>query len=158
MTSIERTAYPLLRRLLSARELHVFYTPTVEEVAWAREKTRSDEHLLALVLALKCFQRLARFPSLHELSDDAVEHVRRCLELDAGIDSSYAAGRTERAHRELVRARVGVIHDPDQARAVAEARIRAAAEVKNNPADLIKRRVGGADPDRPRVARFQDPG
>lgn len=137
MTSIERTAYPLLRRLLSARELHVFHTPTVDEVAWAREKTRSDEHLLALVLALKCFQRLARFPSLDEVSDDAVDHVRGCLELDAGIDASYAAGRTERAHRELVRARVGVIHHPDQARAVAEATIRAAAEVKNNPADLI---------------------
>jgi len=27
MTSIERTAYPLLRRLPSARELHIFYTP-----------------------------------------------------------------------------------------------------------------------------------
>lgn len=54
MTSIERTAYPLLRRL-SARELHVFYTPTSEEVAWAREATRSEEHVLALVLALKCF-------------------------------------------------------------------------------------------------------
>lgn len=157
MTSIERTAYPLLRRLLSARELRVFYTPAPEEAAWARATTRSDEHLLALVLALKCFQRLARFPSPDEVSDDAVEHVRRCLELDAAIDPAYAAGRTERAHRELVRARVGVIHDPDQARAVAEATIRAAAEVKNNPADLINVALG-ADPGRVRVAGVQDAG
>ena len=137
MTSIERTAYPLLRRLVSARELHVFYTPTADEARWAREKTRSEERFLALVLALKCFQRLARFPGPDELADDAVEHVRRCLGVDGVIDPAYGAGRTERAHRELVRARVGVIHDPDRARAVAEAAIRAAAEVKNNPADLI---------------------
>ena len=36
MTSIERTAYPRFKRLLSARELHVFYTPSADEIAWAR--------------------------------------------------------------------------------------------------------------------------
>ncbi len=39
MTSIERTAYPQFRRLTSARVLHVFFTPTAEEIAWARERT-----------------------------------------------------------------------------------------------------------------------
>jgi len=112
MTSIERTAFPLLRRLPTARELHVFYTPTSSEVVWAREKTRSDDHLLALILALKCFQRLARFPRVAELSDPVVEHVRRCLEIDAPVSAAYGADRTERAHRDLVRARVGVNHDP----------------------------------------------
>jgi hypothetical protein len=36
VTSIERTAYPRFKRFLSARELHVFYTPQPEEIAWAR--------------------------------------------------------------------------------------------------------------------------
>ena len=36
MTSIERTAYPRFKQFLSARELHVFYTPQPEEIAWAR--------------------------------------------------------------------------------------------------------------------------
>jgi len=39
VTSIERTAYPQFRRLTSARVLHVFFTPTAEEIAWARERT-----------------------------------------------------------------------------------------------------------------------
>jgi hypothetical protein len=39
--------------------------------------------------------------------------------------------------RQLVRKRLGVAHDPERARAVAADAIRAVAEVKNNPADLI---------------------
>ncbi|MGW7575116.1 DUF4158 domain-containing protein [Streptomyces sp. NPDC054765] len=58
---MERTAYPRVKRLMSAREMHVFATPKPEEAAWARERTRFDEHLLALTLALKCFQK----PGVH---------------------------------------------------------------------------------------------
>jgi len=36
VASIERTAYPRFKRFLSARELHVFYTPQPGEVPWAR--------------------------------------------------------------------------------------------------------------------------
>ena len=46
MASIERTAYPRLKRFMSARELHVFYTSQPDEIVWAREATSSDEHLL----------------------------------------------------------------------------------------------------------------
>jgi hypothetical protein len=41
VTSIERTAYPRFKRFLSARELHVFYTPQPEEIAWASGQVRS---------------------------------------------------------------------------------------------------------------------
>ena len=59
MTSIERTAYPQFRRLTTARVLHVFFTPAADEAAWARERTESPEALLALVVDLKCFQKMA---------------------------------------------------------------------------------------------------
>ena len=51
VTSIERTAYPQFKRLTTARVLHVFFSPTEDEVAWARERTESPESLLALVTA-----------------------------------------------------------------------------------------------------------
>lgn len=38
MASVERMAYPRFRRFMSARELHVFYIPAAEEIAWARER------------------------------------------------------------------------------------------------------------------------
>ncbi len=65
MTSIERTAYPRFKRLVTAREL-AGLSPTPDEVGWARDRTRSDAHLLALVVSLKCFQRLGYFPRRNE--------------------------------------------------------------------------------------------
>ena len=50
MTSIERTAYPQFRRLTSARVLHVFFTPSEDEAAWARERTETPESLVALLV------------------------------------------------------------------------------------------------------------
>ncbi len=67
MASIEQTAYPRFRRVVSAREL-ADLTPTEEDVAWARQRSRSDEHLLALVLSLSCFARLGYFPRSEDVS------------------------------------------------------------------------------------------
>ena len=79
MTSIERTAYPQFRRLTSARVLHVFFTPAAEEIAWAQERTASPESLFALVLvlvlALKCFQKMARFCPLEEIPEAKLAEV-----------------------------------------------------------------------------------
>ncbi|MCX4734510.1 DUF4158 domain-containing protein [Streptomyces sp. NBC_01363] len=53
MTSIERTAYPRFKRLITARELHLFFSPSREEVEWAVARTGSDGHQLALLVLLK---------------------------------------------------------------------------------------------------------
>ncbi|MGH2719714.1 MAG: Tn3 family transposase [Actinomycetota bacterium] len=135
MASIERTAYPRFRRLVTAREL-ASLTPGVDELAWVRERTRSDSHMLALLLALKCFQRLGYFPNLVDIPQTVIDHLRRCL----GLPGDVGPTRGERvaiAHRELVRERVGVTYDPERARVVAADAVRSAAGLKNNPADLI---------------------
>jgi len=48
VASVERTAYPRFRRLVTARELAVL-RPTDDQLTWARAHAHSDEHLLALV-------------------------------------------------------------------------------------------------------------
>lgn len=137
MASIERTAYPRFRRVVPTRELHEVYTPNLSEAEWARGATRSDEHLLALVVFLKCFQRLGYFPRLQEVPPAIVEHVREYLSLPTSVVAAHDSERTLRHHKTLIRARLGVRLDPEQARDVAEQAIRVAAEVKDNPADLI---------------------
>ena len=137
MTSIERTAYPQFKRLTSARVLHVFFTPAAEEVAWARERTTSLEALLALVLDLKCFQKMARFCSREEIPEAVTDHVRRCLGLGPEVEPEHGAARTAKWHRQQVRARQGVTYDQRRARLLAAAAIREAALVKNHPPDLI---------------------
>jgi hypothetical protein len=36
-----------------------------------------------MVLALKCYRKMARFPTAGEVPDEVVDHVRRCLDLAA---------------------------------------------------------------------------
>jgi TnpA family transposase len=137
MASIERTAYPRFRRFMSARELHVFYTPAAGEIAWARENAGSDEHLLGLLVQLKTFSRLGYFPALNKVPAEIMEHIRRDLRLPEAARAVYASARTAERHRNLIRARSEVIYDPPAARKVAAEAIREAAYRKNDPADLI---------------------
>ncbi|MGO9792046.1 MAG: DUF4158 domain-containing protein [Solirubrobacteraceae bacterium] len=110
MASIERTAYPRFRRLVTTQDL-AFMSPAEDEVAWARARARSDEHLLALVLALRCFQRLGYFPRRAEVPEIVVEHIRRGLRLPEGT-TAFSAVDTGKWQRRLVRERLGVRHDP----------------------------------------------
>jgi hypothetical protein len=96
VTSIERTAYPQFRRLTSARVLHVSFTPAEDEVAWARERTETPEALLALLVDLKCFQKMARFCSQQEIPQAVTDHVRHCLGLAPEVEPGHGAARTAR--------------------------------------------------------------
>ena len=49
----------------------------------------------------------------------------------------HDSDRTLRQHKSLVRARLGITADPGRAREVAGQAIRAAAQAKDNPADLF---------------------
>lgn len=111
VTAIDRTAYPRFKRVVPARELAEAFTPTVAEVAWAWEKTQSDQHLLALVVWLKSYQRLGHFPKLDEVPAAVVEHVRGLLDLSGEVTAEHDADRTAKWHRGLVRSFMGVKYD-----------------------------------------------
>ncbi|MFD9569090.1 DUF4158 domain-containing protein [Streptomyces sp. NPDC059982] len=119
MTSIERTAYPRFKRLITARELHVFFTPGEEERVWAEEVTDSDEHRLALLLALKSYQRMGCFPKAHDVPDQVVEFVRRAAELPEVTLPVCGSERTAKSQRSMVRQRCQVRYDGPAARALA---------------------------------------
>ncbi|MGH9152297.1 MAG: Tn3 family transposase [Acidimicrobiales bacterium] len=137
MASIERTAYPRFRKVVSARELFEAFTPTPEEIAWATEATRTEANLLALVALLKAFQRLGYFPRLPEVPSPVVAHVRRRLGLGDEVLADADSARTLERYRALIREKVGVTYDPEAARKLAEDAITSAAQTKDNPADLI---------------------
>ncbi|MGW5021934.1 DUF4158 domain-containing protein [Streptomyces cacaoi] len=137
MTSIERTAYPRFKRLITAHELHLFFSPTRDELQWAADATDGDERLLALLLMLKSYQRMGCFPALEDVPAQVVEFVPRQVELPEGTLPLYRAERTAKHHRGLVRKKVGVKYDQGEARRIVERSIRKEAEAKNRPADLI---------------------
>jgi Domain of unknown function (DUF4158) len=82
LTSIERTAYPRFKRLITAGELHHFFSPSQEETQWAAERTDSDGHLLGLLLALKSYQRMGCFSKREEIPEMVVD-FRGCVRLGA---------------------------------------------------------------------------
>ena len=152
MTSIDRTAYPRFKRTMSAREIADVFTPSAEEIEWARDKTTTAPSMLALVTWLKSFQYLGYFPGLDEVPGPVLTHVRGTLGLAEGVRAEADADRTGKRYREIIRLRLGVRSDKAESRDIAEAAVRAAAQSKDNPADLInvaiehlvRRRLGAA--------------
>ncbi|MFJ4741077.1 Tn3 family transposase [Streptomyces sp. NPDC088775] len=136
MTSIERTAYPRFKRLITAHELHLFFAPSRDEVEWAAARADCDEHLLAQLLTLKSYQRMGCFPKLEEIPETVVDFVRRAVDLPEGTVAK-AANRTAERQRTAVRRRTGLSYDKPKARRIAEAVMRSEAASKNRPADLI---------------------
>lgn len=131
MAAIDRTAYPRFKRVVPARELAESFTPTVDEVEWARQRGQGEANALALVVLLKCYQRLGYFPKLAEVPVVVVDHVRSVVGLSDGVAAVHESDRTLTRHREYVRTRVGVRYSPS------EAAVRRAVVTKDNPADLI---------------------
>jgi Domain of unknown function (DUF4158) len=137
VTLIDRTAYPRFVRAVSSRELPEVFTPTDDEVAWAREKTAEDQHLLALLVWLKAYQRLGYFPKLADVPAVVAEHIHAVVGLPGGVELAAGAERSAKRHRKFVRDRLGVVYDSAGVRALAAEAIRKAAQVKDDPADLI---------------------
>lgn len=123
--------------MITARELHVFFIPSEEERVWAEEVMDSDGHQLALLVALKSYQRMGCFPKAYDVPEQVVESVRRAVELPESTLPVYASGRTAERHRSWVRDRCQVRYDGPAARSLAGETMRVEAASKNNPADLI---------------------
>jgi TnpA family transposase len=136
VTSIDRTAYPTFKRMTS-RDLADAFTPSDDEIEWARDKSSTDAHLLALTVWLKSYRRLGYFPKLEDVPDAVVEHVRDALNLPASVAAEVDAVRTAKRQRDLVRKRLGVKYNSAQARGIVEEAIEQAAQTKDNPADLV---------------------
>ena len=67
MPSASDTAYPRFKINPSAKELNELYTPTVYELAFARERARQPLQRAGLLLLLKTFQRLGYFALCAEI-------------------------------------------------------------------------------------------
>ncbi len=139
MTSVERTTYPRFGRVVAGRELAESFTPSGDEVEWARCRTaqHDERRLLALVVWLKSYQRLGYFPKVDDVPAVVARHVRDALGLAGDVELEQPVERTAKRYRELVRARMKVTYDAAGVRQVAEQAIRKAVQAKDNPADLI---------------------
>jgi Domain of unknown function (DUF4158) len=137
MASIERTAYPRFKRSPTPQHLHALYTPTDEELTFARKISRSLTHQLSLLVLLKSFQQLGYFPKLSDVPAAVVGHIRSCLSLLPAIEPEYDEARTLYRHHQAIRDYLRVAPWGDDARRTAIKAVSDAASTMDNPADLI---------------------
>lgn len=55
MTAIERTAYPRFKSQANVKELAQLYTPSADEIAFAKSQVKSKRGLLRFLVMLKSF-------------------------------------------------------------------------------------------------------
>lgn len=141
MTTIERTAYPRFKTVLTNRELQEIYTPTQEEITFANTTARGPQQCLALTVLLKSFQRLGYFPAIEEVPVGIVHHIRAWLQLPDDISLQGIAPTSLYRYHKAIRTYLGVASYREGGESVASEAIRQAAQTMSNPADLINASV-----------------
>lgn len=138
MASIERTAYPRFKKILTGRELNEFYTPSEEEAMFGRSTVRGDVNLLCFVVLLKTFQRFSYFPPLQEIPLSVANHIRGCLGLPASTQPAYDHQRTLYRHRQSIRQYLAITASAEkQVRRLTVRSVYKSALVMDSPSDLI---------------------
>lgn len=136
MASIERTAYPRLKKKFTQSELQNHYTPTLEEKLFVRENARNEEPQLHLLLCLKLFQKLNYFPNLDEVPPNLINHLRLAFKFSKEI-LPLVTPRTQYKHHQSVRDYFSVKNYDQTARKIVRTVVYQAAQTMDNPADLI---------------------
>ncbi len=110
MPSISDTAYPRLKITPSAKELEEIYTPILNELSFAEERTRRVHHRAYLLVLLKTFQRLGYFAIFSEIPWLIIDHITKCVGLTNVSEQLivYDTTTARERHKALIRKFVGV--------------------------------------------------
>lgn len=139
MLSKSDTAYPHFKNIISQNDLEQLYTPTTEEIAFCRGKTRNKENLLGLVVLLKTFQRLGYFVNYLEMPKPILAYVASRLKLTSPIRSikKYEKSSTRQKHLNLIRDYLNVKPFVDGGLSSLTTGLRLAATTREDIADII---------------------
>lgn len=79
MSSIHETAYPRFKPELTQRELEDIYTPSEDELKFARRYARGIPARLFIVILLKTVQRLGYFAVLADVPPPIISFLAKCI-------------------------------------------------------------------------------
>src|SRR5437660_1748730 len=139
MSSIERTAYPRFTRAPSVKELREIYTPTPTDVAFAATKALGPAQKFALMILLKVYQRLHQSPHLPDpqsIPGAAISHIRAVMKLPDDLVPDIPPAPLYRYYGAL-REHLELESQGKHVRHLAAQAMHTAAQVMENPADLI---------------------
>jgi TnpA family transposase len=139
MASIERTAYPRLRPLLSTEELQTFYELTEPERHFIRQSARGNRQRLTLAVLVKTRQQLGYFPALGDVPEQLVNHLTEQLGFSDPMDllDETRLKPTLHRYRTTIRTFLGSQPYSSQDQERVEQAVCTAATTMSDPADLI---------------------
>src|SRR5438105_993121 len=137
MSSIERTAYPRFTRAPSVKELREIYTPTPTDVAFVATTARGPAQKFGLMILLKVYQRLGYFPKPETIPGAIIGHIRAVMKLPADLVPDIASNHTLYRYYAAIREHLEIQSEGKHIRHVAAQAMHQAAQVMENPADLI---------------------
>lgn len=136
MASIERTAYPRLKKKFSNAELRDSYAPTEDEIYFVKNHANGDEPQLHLLILLKTFQHLGYFLAIEDVPPELSEFLKNIQNCYEGALPLVSA-RTLYKHQAAIRRFLKIRSFDKSARKKAAGSVLKAAQTMDNPADLI---------------------
>ena len=136
MSLYEKTVYPRLAEKITADELALTFTPTEEELDFTTRSARLPASRLTILVVLKLFQKLHRFPNADEVPVEVVNHVRTQLRLGTTVPFEYEDPFQRARQRNAIREYTGFMAWCKQARHLAVQTGHQAALVMARPADI----------------------
>ena len=139
MTSIDRTAYPRFARRLSEEELEERYDLTPAERRFLASNARTGSAYLTLAVMLKTRQQLGHFSACSKVPDQVRHHLVDRLGLPGETPLLDEVRQKKGLHlcRQRIRARLESVPFVATGRAEIRARVRDAAHIMSDPADLL---------------------
>src|SRR5450432_4328986 len=132
----EKTVYPQLAESVGADELALHFTPTEEEIEFATCGARLPASRLSLLVLLKLFRKLHRFPDPEEVAPSIIDHLRIQLRLGTAVLFEFDDPVQRARQRNAIRQYTGVMGWSLQARQIATEAGYEAALVMARPQDI----------------------
>src|SRR5260370_35631211 len=137
MTSLERPAYPRFTRAPSIKELREIYMPTAPDGAFVATSARGPAQKFGLMILLKVYQRLGYLPEPETIPGAIIGHIRAVMKLPADLVPDIASNHTLYRYYAAIREHLEIQSEGKHIRHVAAQAMHQAAQVMENPADLI---------------------
>jgi Domain of unknown function (DUF4158) len=154
MSLYEKTVYPRLTEPLTADELAIHFTPSEEEIEFTIKTSRLPGSRLSLMVLLKLFQKLYRFPNADEIPASVVEHLRIQLRFGAAVLFEYDDPFQRARQRNAIREYTGLEAWSKEARHVAAVAGYQAALVMGRAADVTNAIIGALTNERFELPAF----
>ncbi len=136
MASIERTAYPRFKSIITENELSTFFTPSLEELAYANSKTKDLFYLLVFLALLKSVQKLFYFPNLTDIPQPIIKHISRYTGLNRPI-VPFISLPTLYKYQQYIRDYLQIKPFDDEADKMITVTISKMIQIRDDPVDLI---------------------